>query len=139
MISDALNFAGRIGQILWDAGINAITNFLNALDRHSPGIMQREFIAELTETGQRIPSEGKLMVRNMGRLGSDVVDSFNPELNGVGFANGSIAGSAGSGQVINFNFSDIVVDDDKRMQRIVDYITRELNFDNATAGRWSDI
>jgi hypothetical protein len=75
----------------------------------------------------------------MGRLGSDVVDSFNPELNGVGFANGSIAGSAGSGQVINFNFSDIVVDDDKRMQRIVDYITRELNFDNATAGRWSDI
>ena len=138
MISDALNFAGRIGSILWNAGINAITNFLNALDRHSPGIMQREFIAELTETGQRIPSEGKLMVRNMGRLGSDVVDSFHPELSDVGFANNS-TGSGGVGQVVNFYFSDIVVDDDKRMQRIVDYITRELNFDNATAGRWSDI
>lgn len=134
MISDALNFAGRIGQILWDAGINAITNFLNALDRHSPGIMQREFIAELTETGQRIPSEGKLMVRNMGRLGSDVVDSFHPELSDVGFANNS-TGSGGVGQVNNFYFSDIVVDDDKRMQRIVEYITRELDFDNATAGR----
>ena len=133
MISDAVNFAGRIGQILWDAGINAITNFLNALDRHSPGIMQREFIAELTETGERIPSEGKLMVRNMGRLCSDVVDSFNPELNDVEFGNGT--GSGGVGQVNNFYFSDIVIDDDKRMQRIVEYITRELNFDNATAGR----
>ena len=96
--------------------------------------MQREFVAEISEMGARVPVEGKRLVSNMSRLGSDVVDSFHPELSDVGFANNS-TGSGGVGQVNNFYFSDITIDDDKRMQKIMDYITRELDFDNATAGR----
>jgi hypothetical protein len=37
--------------------------------------------------------------------------------------------------VNNFYFSDIVVDNDERMEKIYDYITRQLYFDNTTAGR----
>ena len=137
MISDALNFAGRIGQILWDAGINAITNFLNALDRHSPGIMQREFIAEISEMGTRVPSEGRKLVSNMGRLGSDVVDSFNPELGNVkvGNVSGGVGSSIGSGDFTINIYGD--VDSEKRINDIIDAITKAMAWDNKTAGRTS--
>ena len=35
----------------------------------------------------------------------------------------------------NFYFSDVVVDNDERMQRIAEYIRKELAFNNMTAGR----
>ena len=142
IISNALDFAGRIGQILWDAGINAITGFLNALDRHSPGIMQREFIAEIDEMGNRVPATSRKLISNVGDLGTNIVKEFgNPRLslNDVEVMNGSISsentGNGGASQVNNFYFEDVVVDNEERMERICDYITRKLTWNNKTAGR----
>ena len=104
------------------------------LGQSSPGKIVKAMKAELDWTLEAI-EKSSLPGASAG-LGSTIADSFNPNLE---FGNGSGVGNGGAGQVVNFYFSDIVVDDDKRMQRIVDYITRELNFDNATAGRWSDI
>ena len=142
IISNALDFAGRIGQILWDAGINAITGFLNALDRHSPGIMQREFIAEIDEMGNRVPATSRKLLANVGDMGTNIVKEFgNPKLSlsNAEVMNGSLtsenAESNGVAQVNNFYFEDVVVDNEERMERICDYITRKLTWNNKTAGR----
>ena len=104
------------------------------LGQSSPGKIVKAMKAELDWTQEAI-EKSSLPGASAG-LGSNIADSFNPNLE---FGNGSIVNGGGAGQVNNFYFSDIVVDDDKRMQKIMDYITRESNFDNATGGRWSDI
>ena len=126
--------------LFWQAGVNAVKNFLSALGINSPGTMQRMMIWEVSEMGRRIPEESQTLIGNIRRMGDSVVDAFDPSLSmdGVSFANGSITGDGRNGvagQVNNFYFSDVVVDDDKRMQKIVEYVTRELAWDNATAGR----
>ena len=129
------DFINSLPSRVWDMGQAIIDALKKSLGIGSPGHMFYMFEGEL----KRIEGLPKTMetsiTGNVAHLGSGIVDSFQPELS-MGMQG---SGSAGSGQVVNFYFSDIVVDDDKRMQRIVDYITRELNFDNATAGRWSDI
>lgn len=137
-LGNALNkvgeWAATLPQKFWEAGVNAVKNFLSALGINSPGIMQRTLVWEVSEMGRRVPEEGKGLIRNVNQLGSDVVDAFgSPEL-GMSFGNNSVVGN-GAGQVNNFYFSDITVDDDKRMQKIVDAVAREINFNNVTAGR----
>lgn len=141
IINNALNFAGNIGNILWQAGINAITGFLGGLDRHSPGIMQRELIAEITEMGERVPTESKKLISNVGNLGSDIVNEFgNPTLS-MGIdenINGNITGENATGygnQTININLEVGSVDNEERVQEIIDIIRRELSWNNKTAGR----
>lgn len=139
MLSTVEQWAATLPQKFWEAGVNAVKNFLNALDLHSPGIMQRTMIWEVSEMARRVPIEGKKLVDNVADLGSEIVDVFNPTLD-FDIANPDLVAANNNHnepthQTLVFNFSDITVDDDKRMQRIVEYITRELNFDNATAGR----
>ena len=144
IINNALNFAGQIGQILWQAGINAITGFLNALDRHSPGIMQREFVAEISEMGERVPEESRTLLSNIGRLGEDVVDEFGNPMLGLNYedtANASIVNNnnnnnEGNGQSIRDLILNIgSVDDEERINQILEALRRYLAFDNETAGR----
>lgn len=100
------------------------------LGQSSPGKIVKSMKAELDWTQEAI-EKSSLPGASAG-LGSTIADSFNPNLE---FGNGSIVNGGGAGQVNNFYFSDIVVDDDKRMQRIVDAIAREINWDNTTSGR----
>ena len=141
-LSNALNkvneWAATLPQKFWDAGVNAVKNFLNALGIHSPGIMQRTLVWEISEMARRTPIEGKSLLDNVSSLGSDVVDEFgNPRFGlnfddaNTEFANGSIMG----GQVINLNMEIGNVDSDDRIQEIVDAVRRELAWDNKTAGR----
>lgn len=144
MISDALNFAGRIGSIMWEAATNAWQNFLNGLDTHSPGIMQRTLLWEVSEMGRRVPIEGASLVKNLGDLAKDAVTIFGtPEMNvefgGVNgeFANGSIqrlAESQGNTQEINIVINGDI-DNEDRLQYFVDRIRSEMNWNNRTAGR----
>ena len=144
MISDALNFAGRIGEIMWQAATNAWQNFLNGLDTHSPGIMQRTLLWEVSEMGRRVPIEGQSLVKNLGTLAKDAVSSFGkPEMNlDFGemkgeFANGSIqrlAESQGNTQEINIIINGDI-DNEDRLQYFVDRIRSEMNWNNRTAGR----
>jgi hypothetical protein len=144
MISDAMNFAGRIGSIMWEAATNAWQNFLNGLDTHSPGIMQRTLLWEVSEMGRRVPIEGASLVKNLGDLAKDAVTSFGtPEMNvefgGVNgeFANGSIqrlAESHGTTQEINITINGDI-DNEDRLQYFVERIRSEMNWNNRTAGR----
>ena len=144
IINNALNFAGQIGQILWQAGVNAITGFLGALDRHSPGIMQREFVAEISEMGSRVPDESRTLLSNIGRLGEDVVEEFGNPMLGLNYedtANASIVNNnnnnnEGNGQSIRDLILNIgSVDDEERINQILEALRRYLAFDNETAGR----
>jgi phage-related protein len=141
IISAATNFVGEIGSILYNAGANAIQNFLSGLGRHSPGIMQREFVAEINEMGERVPNESRLLLSNVGKLGENIVDEFGEPTLGVKFddtANASFSNLT-DGQtranVINLNLEIGSVDNEDRIQEIVEAVRRELAWNNLLAGR----
>lgn len=137
-------WAATLPAKFWEAGVNAVKQFLSALGIASPGTMQRMLVWEVSEMGRRVPIEGEKLTGNLEKLGSDAVDSFgNPSLgidfdDDASFANGSIE------KVLNIagqNRGDIIiniegdVDSDRRVNQIVEVIRRELNWDNRTAGR----
>lgn len=138
MLSAVNEWASTLPQKFWDAGVNAVKNFLAALGIASPGTMQRMLVWEISEMGRRTPVEGRKLLTNISSLGSDIVDEFgNPTL-GVGFEtmNNSLANpNNGYGQVINLNVEVGTVDNTDRVQEIVDTIRRELAWNNTTAGR----
>lgn len=151
MLSDAQNFVGQIGQILWEAGVNAINNFLNGLQRHSPGKMQREFRAELTEMVDFVPYASDRLSGNIKKLSQNMVGSFSGfdfnssdiEFNGTANGNDRLSELidtlmrllpviANNNPTVNI-YGD--VDNEERANKIVDIIRKELNWDNTTAGR----
>ena len=155
MLSDAQNFVGQIGQILWDAGVNAITNFLNGLQRHSPGKMQREFRAELTEMVDFVPYASDRLSGNIRKLSQNMVGSFSGfdfnsgdiEFNGTANKDGRLSELidtlirllpliANNNPTVNI-YGD--VDNEARIIQIVEAIRKELEWNNETAGRSKDI
>ena len=113
------------------------------LGQQSPGKIVKALRKELTWSEEEVNNNTGLS-KATSRLGSLISDSFKPELS-LGFddtANASIVANAEAlsdeslgSQVNNFYFNDIVVDDDSRMQKIVDYVVHELKWNNKTAGR----
>lgn len=156
MISEATSFVGRIGQILWNAGVNAVQNFLNGLGRHSPGIIQTEMLAELDETATRIPESSNLMRRNITNLAKTVVDGWgNPQF-GYGFEDSEFTLNQGNMNnnsdltlllnkiielLMNLNGGNFIfnhygdIDNEEKMERILEAVRRELSWNNQTAGR----
>ena len=147
-LGNALNkvneWAASLPQKFWDAGVNAVKNFLSALGIASPGTMQRMLIWEVSEMGRRVPDESRTLLSNIGRLGEDVIDEFgNPTL-GLNYedtANASIVNNnnnnnEGNGQSIRDLILNIgSVDDEERINQIIEALRRYLAFDNETAGR----
>ena len=142
-------WASTLPQKFWDAGVNAVKNFLDALGIHSPGTMQRMLVWEVSEMGRRVPIEAQDLLTNIGKVGAGVVDEFgNPELD-VGFRNSNIRMQTGNeglietvqGTLQNNDGGDTIinvygdVDNDRRVNQIVEAVRRELNWDNKTAGR----
>lgn len=133
MLSAVGEWAATLPQKFWDAGVNAVKNFLNALGIHSPGYMYWNLYGELGRL-EDLPEdmEGNI-TGNISRLGSKMSSAFNPNLE-----TGNIRFSEGTGvpsQTLIFNFNDTVVDNEERMQRIAEYIAKSINWDNTTAGR----
>ena len=145
MLSIVGRWAATLPQKFWDAGVNAVKNFLNALGIHSPGTMQRMLLWEVSEMGNQVPSKASKLLTNINRLGKDIVDEFgNPRLDyeiNDKLGNVSLTGvydnmNNGFGnQTINLNLEIGSVDNEKRVQEIVDVIRKELSWDNKTAGR----
>lgn len=111
---------------------NAIANGFSALGlgQQSPGKIVKSIRQEIDWTEEEIRNND--LTKSAARLGSDLTQSFNPNLNA------NVKNSEGNGgvtQVNNFYFNDTVVDNDDRMEKIYNYITRKLSFDNKTAGR----
>ena len=141
MLSAVDRWAATLPAKFWQAGVNAVKNFLSALGIASPGTMQRMMIWEVTEMGKRVPVEGKRLVSNIGTLGEDVVNAFDPNLKGISVANNSfINGVTGSGNGVNGGGDINItingdVDSEDRVKFFVEAIRKELAWDNTTAGR----
>ena len=145
MLSIVGRWAATLPQKFWEAGVNAVRNFLNALGIHSPGTMQRMLLWEVSEMGNQVPAKASKLLTNINRLGKDIVDEFgNPRLDydiNDKLGNVSLTGvydNAYEGfgnQTINLNLEIGSVDNEKRVQEIVDVIRKELSWDNKTAGR----
>ena len=146
MLSIVGRWAATLPQKFWDAGVNAVKNFLNALGIHSPGTMQRMLLWEVSEMGNQVPVKASKLLTNINRLGKDIVDEFgNPRLDYeindklgnvslTGVYDNNAYGGFGN-QTINLNLEIGSVDNEKRVQEIVDVIRKELSWDNKTAGR----
>ena len=145
MLSIVGRWAATLPQKFWDAGVNAVKNFLNALGIHSPGTMQRMLLWEVSEMGNQVPAKASKLLTNINRLGKDIVDEFgNPRLDykiNDKLGNVSLTGVYDNAhdrfgnQTINLNLEIGSVDNEKRVQEIVDVIRKELSWDNKTAGR----
>lgn len=143
MLSAVGQWAATLPQKFWEAGVNAVKNFLNALGIHSPGTMQRMLIWEISEMGKRVPDESRQLLSNISNLGTGIVDSFgepelgyninsnslNSDLNNVITGNNTKS----KGDIIINIYGD--VDSEKRIQQIKDVIQYEINWDNTTGGR----
>ena len=117
---------------------NAGVEFVNALKRGmgigSPGHM---FYMMETELGriEHIVKDNNIPT-NVQKLGTNIVDAFGDN-NGLSL-NGNSTGitSTGSAGTVNYTFNlygDI--DNEDRMQKFIDAVIRELEWDNAVAGR----
>ena len=146
MLSLVGRWAATLPRKFWEAGVNAVKNFLNALGIHSPGTMQRMLLWEVSEMGNQVPVKASKLLTNINRLGKDIVDEFgNPRLDYdindklgnvslTGVYDNNAYGGFGN-QTINLNLEIGSVDNEKRVQEIVDVIRKELSWDNKTAGR----
>lgn len=155
MLSAVGQWAATLPQKFWDAGVNAVKNFLNALGIHSPGIMQTSLIAEMENTGERIPYASKKLISNVGIVAEDILKSFrNPQL-AVDFDSNNLneIGNVGFDFINNElssllsksdskNMGDVyltlnigTVDKRERVDEIIDAVRDYFLWDNTTAGR----
>ncbi|MBE6498900.1 MAG: hypothetical protein E7Z81_11655 [Methanobrevibacter sp.] len=156
MLSAVGQWAATLPQKFWEAGVNAVKNFLNALGIHSPGIMQIKLLKEMEDTGDRIPTASQNIIRNLGNVGENAVKSFgNPRFN-VGFNTDSLndtnasnfdfsnenllevllaIGDNKNGNVLNLTLNVDTVDKRERIDEIIEVIREYIFWDNKTAGR----
>lgn len=130
MIQQALDFAARLPQIIGDAARNALAQWFGITGEGSPGYMYYAFEEDLG--AMENISENNSIASNIGATADRMLTNWgNPQLN-VG--NGS---GGGSGQVTNnytFNlYGDI--DNEERMERIINEVRKAMDWNNATAGR----
>ena len=157
MLSAVGQWAATLPAKFWEAGVNAVKNFLNALGIHSPGIMQTKLIAEMVNTGNRIPEVSSNLIRNIRTVGYNVVDAFGEptfdisklkdtlsnNLNnlggfiGIGKNNEEYSNNESKVSIVyNNEFYIDSVDSEKRIDELIDKFTERLKFDNTTAGRY---
>ena len=146
-------WASELPQKFWNAGVDAVKNFLSALGIASPGTMQRMLIWEVSEMGRRIPDESQKLLRNVNQLGANIVDEFgNPTLsveaddsinnlsnmaaNDIIIDNLNAKGNEDQlGAEYNFTINIGNVDNEERVNEIVEAVRKALAWSNTTAGR----
>ena len=155
MLSYVGTWASTLPAKFWEAGVNAVKNFLNALGIHSPGFMQIKLLKEMEDTGSRIPTASANLIRNLGVVAKNAVNSFgNPKLN-VGFNTDTLNDLKTSsfefsndnllqiltgnrddkGNVLNLTLNVGTVDKRERIDEIIDAVRDYFLWDNTTAGR----
>ena len=156
MIQKAIDFANRLPSILYNAGMAAVQNFLSALGIASPGTMQRKFIAEIKNTGDRVPDVASNLIKNVGNVGKNVIKAFGSPKLTVGFDSDKLNDYKKSsfefsnnnlldlllsnkdnknGSVINLTLNVGTVDKKERIDEIIDAVREYFLWNNTTAGR----
>ena len=155
MLSYVGQWAATLPAKFWEAGVNAVRNFLNALGIHSPGFMQVKLIKEMEDTGDKIPDASQNILRNLESVGKNAVKSFgNPtlsigfdlnelndlKLNNFDISNDNLLNNL-SGSADNKN-GDLYltlnvgsVDKKERVGEIIDAVREYFLWNNTTAGR----
>ncbi|MBQ3407978.1 MAG: hypothetical protein IJH12_02085 [Clostridia bacterium] len=156
MLSAVNTWASTLPAKFWEAGVNAVKNFLSALGINSPGTMQKKLIKEMEDTGSRIPIASEGIIKNLGVVAKNAVKSFgNPKFD-VGFNTGDLneiksgnleisntsllellssSGNNGNGKTINLTLNVGTVDKRERVDEIIDAVREYFLWDNTTAGR----
>lgn len=156
MLSYVGQWAATLPAKFWEAGVNAVKNFLDALGIHSPGTMQVKLVKEIEDTGNRIPLASSNLIKNLGIVANNAVKSFgNPKFK-VGFdiddlnefkssnfefTNSDLLGllssdnDNGNGKIINITLNVGTVDKKERVDEIIDAVRDYFLWDNTTAGR----
>ena len=156
MLSYVGQWAATLPAKFWEAGVNAVRNFLNALGIHSPGFMQVKLIKEMEDTGDKIPDASQNILRNLESVGKNAVKSFgNPtlsigfdlnelndlKLNNLDISNDNLLNNLSS-SVDNKNNGDVYltlnvgsVDKKERVDEIIEAVREYFLWNNTTAGR----
>jgi len=156
--SQIVSRLGSIAQQAWQA-------FVRGLGIGSPGYIQILTLKELLDTGKRIPAVAQGIIGNLAKMAGEAVDAWGTPSFQYGFENitkkdgvniGNIEGNdnrniidllnqlldalnnKGDGEpTLIFNlYGDM--DNEDRMQKFLEAVRRELNWNNATAGRTID-
>ena len=116
MLSYVGQWAASLPQKFWDAGVNAVKNFLAALGIASPGTMQRMLIWEITEMGKRVPSASEGVISNIGSMGEDIVSAYDVNFGNKGIIASVNSSNGGNGkQEINVTFEGCMFDKRERV------------------------
>ena len=134
IISDAWNFAGELGAAMWSAANQAWSQFLSGLGIHSPGIMQRNYEAEMLGIIQHAQATEQPLGSAMRSVGESAVNNF--DITGLNIPTLPTGGTQASGGGVTMNIViNGDVDSEERMERFADYIINRMTFSNDTAGR----
>ena len=145
-------WAATLPQKFWNAGVDAVKNFLSALGIASPGTMQRMLIWEVSEMGRRVPLESEKLLKNVSALGTGIVENFGNPMLSVGYDDNlpNLANFATNDIIVDnlnaksneemgneFNFTINIqnVDNEERVNEIVEAVRKALAWSNTTAGR----
>lgn len=124
MLDEAKKFAMDIANALTLGGAGMVAGWISGSGESSPGYMYDHFIGELKAMED---APGKYDIAGgMTDVGSSMVQSFNPNIGS------SSAGVIGTNN-ITINIES--VDNEDRIQEIVNAVEQALKFDNLTAGR----
>ena len=134
IISDALNFAGELGSAMWNAANQAWQQFLSGLGIHSPGIMQRNYEAEMLGIIQHAKDTEQPLGSAMQSVGESAVNNF--DITGLNTPTLPTGGTQAIGGGVTMNIViNGDVDSEERMEKFADYIINRMTFSNDTAGR----
>lgn len=124
MLQMASDFIMKIANMMTGGAAGMVVGWITGSGEHSPGYMYEAFTGEL-EAMEKAPSQYDLSMKSVGQ---GMVDSFNPNL--ATSNNGTLQPS---GNNITINIES--VDNEERIQQIIQAVEDALAFDNLTAGR----
>ena len=153
MIQQAIDFASRLPQIIGDAARRALAQWFGITGEGSPGYIYYAFEEELG--AMENISKNNHIARNIGATAVNMLENWgNPEFDytvagtmdmesgvtGSGAVEGllnrileSLTNPQGNGSVTFNLYGDI--DSEERMQRFIDAVRRDLEWNNNTSGR----
>ena len=142
MLNQALDFAGRLPQIIWDAAINTVWGWIGGSGEHSPGFMYNAFEGELSAMASIVPVYDDRLNSYISRMGSHLSDNFgnsklnnisSQEVNRINVVTSNNDNSRIRDLTINLEIGS--VDKKERVDEIIETIRQYFEWNNTTAGR----
>ena len=142
MLQMASNFAMQIANTLTGGAAGMVVGWITGSGEHSPGFMYDAFEGELQSMDDTANVYSNRLQSVIGSMGAGIVNKFGEPSLGLRYedtmnhqletnANGN---TGNTGNTYNFyNYGDI--DNEERMNKVLDALIRRLNFENETAGR----